>query len=61
MRIIVDKIPNSIYDCLFFCADAYGATCKLDREIRESPCWKDHYCPYLMIGMHLNQTYKENC
>lgn len=48
MKIVVDKIPKSIYDCLFFCADECGATCKLDRKVRESPCGKDNYCPYLM-------------
>lgn len=47
MKVIVDKIPNSAYDCLFFCVREGEAICKLDQEVRESPCWKDDYCPYL--------------
>jgi hypothetical protein len=62
MKVIVDKIPSSIYDCIFFHASPYEAICELDKEVRESPCWKDNYCPYLMtIDMYLNRTYKENC
>jgi hypothetical protein len=46
----------------FFHASPYEAICELDKEVRESPCWKDNYCPYLMtIDMYLNRTYKENC
>lgn len=60
MKVIVDKIPNCTYDCLFFCASPYEVTCKLDTEVREAPCWKDGYCPYLVsLDAYMNRTYKE--